>query len=97
MALRSTDMQIIIQKTSDLVRNQQLENSRNRLQQQQFAQQLQHKVESEGRQVNSLPKTYKSQIENDKQKNKKRDNRKRKKNKSSPGKADKSSVIDIKI
>ncbi len=97
MSLRSADMQIIIQKSSEVMRNQHQENARARLQQQQIAQQFQNQVEAEGRQVNTLAETYKSQIESKKQKNGKKENKKKKRNKNSPGPDASSSGIDIKI
>jgi len=100
MTLRSTDMQIIIQKTSEVVRNQQQQNSRARLQQQQIAQQSQNRIDVESRQVNSLLKTHESRIREEKEKNhKKRHNRgnDRKTNEASSGKSETSSIIDIKI
>ena len=97
MSLRSVDMQIVIQKTPEIVRNQQQENSRAQMQQQQFAQQLQNKVEQGDRQVNTLQGAYKSQVGDRRKKDRGRKQKREKESRRFKNEGGSSSVIDIKI
>lgn len=92
MTLRPVDMQIVIQKASELVKNQYQEHNKVQLQQQ-IAQQVQNNAEKGDRQVNTLQSTYRSQIKNGREKEQKEEKGKGKRNK----KNQKGSVIDIKI
>lgn len=92
MTLRPVDMQIVIQKASELVKNQYQEHNNVQLQQQ-IAQQVQNNAEKGDRQVNTLQSTYRSQIKNGREKEQKEEKGKGKRNK----KNQKGSVIDIKI
>ncbi|MBA1333884.1 MAG: hypothetical protein HPY66_0277 [Firmicutes bacterium] len=103
MSVRSVDMQVILQKTAEVMKNQHLDSSKARMQQQQLAQQVQQKTELDGRQVNVLEKTNQPQIrdENKRREKEKKNGRKNdsRENRNGNGKGSngENRIIDIKI
>lgn len=100
MTIRSVDLQVVIQKASEVMRNQQNETSRTRVALQQQAQQLQQQQRIDDKQVKNMQKPGKSAINKKNGRgNEKEDNRKRnkssKKEKHKRGKN--TSTIDVKI
>lgn len=103
MSVRSVDMQVVLQKTAEVMKNQQHDSSKMRMQQQQLAQQVQQKTELDDRQVNVLEKANQPGIR-DEDKRRERDKRNSGKDKSRQNRngKDKGSdiekrIIDIKI
>lgn len=60
MTVRPVDLQVVVQKSAELMKSRQEEAARTRLQLQQQAQQLQQKERIENRKVKNLEKAQKS-------------------------------------
>lgn len=100
VTLRPVDLQVIIQKTSEVMKNRYQEDSKTRLQLQQQAQQLQQKERIENRQVKSAQKTERNAVHSKKEKDDGRKNQghdKNRKEKQKETKGGRASTIDIKI
>ena len=75
MTVRAVDMQIVVQKAAEVVKNRHQEDSKTRLQLQQQAQLLTAKQRVENRQIKDVQKTEKSMIHINKDKSGSRQNR----------------------
>jgi hypothetical protein len=100
MTVRSVDLQVVVQKSAEIMRSQQNENSKTRLQLQHQAQQLQQKGEIDNRQVKTLQRPDKSAINENKERGGKKRQNNEKGGKAKEGRQESkgsASTIDIKI
>ncbi len=103
MTIRAVDMQIVVQKSSEVAQNRYARDSKTRLQLQQQAQGLQQRNQIENRQIKDMQKTEKTTIHKDsdnKEKKSKKDHKKQDSKKNKKKKApinSQSCRIDIKI
>jgi hypothetical protein len=100
MTIRSVDLQVVVQKASEVMRNRQNEDSKTRIQLQQQAQQLHHKEHIDSRQVKMMQKPGRTAI-NEKENRGKNNEQRQKKGTTKKGQKqrtkDGTSTIDIKI
>ncbi len=100
MTIRAVDLQIVVQKATEVMKNQQQENSKTRLLMHQQAQQLQKKEQIANHQITNLQKPDKSAIYKEKERKNKRESsgEERKNKKEQMAKEhDGDSIIDILI
>ena len=100
MTVRPVDLQVVVQKSAELMKSRQEEAARTRLQLQQQAQQLQQKEKVQNPQVKNLEIVHKKAVQSSKERDGMKQNReqgcqggKNKKNKEVGG----TPIIDIKI